>query len=104
MGSPNQPTPFKEYLSLPSRGKVAVLWRLCRDNRVPLPAKFLPPLVIVYLVTPVDIVPDFIPVLGQLDDLVVILLGLGLFFRLCPREVVREQVQRWRAEHERSDS
>lgn len=85
-----------EFLSLPLRGKAIVLWRLFRDPRVPLPPKLLPPLVLAYLAMPVDLIPDFIPVLGQLDDILIVALGAGLFIRLCPEGVVMEHVQRWR--------
>lgn len=48
---------------------------------------------------PIDIIPDFIPVLGQLDDVLVVVLALGLFIRMTPRKVIEEQIARWRAEH-----
>lgn len=49
--------------------------------------------VLAYVVLPTDLVPDFLPVLGQVDDLVVIFLGLKFFLRLCPKEVVQEHVR-----------
>ncbi len=55
--------------------------------------KLLLILVIAYVFMPLDLLPDFIAGLGQLDDLIVIFLGLRGFVRLCPREVVREHVQ-----------
>lgn len=70
-----------------------LFWRLLRDRRVPLWPKLLFFLVFAYIFAPVDILPDFLPGLGQIDDLVVLLLGLQGFVRLCPREVVREHVQ-----------
>lgn len=66
-------------------------WRLIRDPRVPAPLKALiPGLVTLYAVSPVDIVPDFLIGLGQLDDLGIILAGLALFIKLAPRAVVAE--------------
>ncbi len=47
-----------------------------------------------YLVFPIDIIPDFIPVLGQLDDLGVLIFGLDFFIRNAPREVVEEHMSR----------
>jgi uncharacterized membrane protein YkvA (DUF1232 family) len=67
-------------------------WRLFRDGRVPILPKALVVLTLVYVVSPIDIIPDFIPVIGEMDDIVVVLSGLWLFIRLCPPEVVRETV------------
>lgn len=89
----------KRYLALPWRGKLAVAWRLWRDRRVPLRARLLLPAVALYLAMPIDIIPDFIPVLGQLDDVLVVVLALGLFIRMTPREVIEGHIARWRTEH-----
>jgi uncharacterized membrane protein YkvA (DUF1232 family) len=67
-----------------------VAWRLFRDERVPLWTKAIPVLAVIYLISPLDFLPDIVPVLGQLDDLTVILLGLQLFERMAPEWVVRE--------------
>ncbi|MSQ40068.1 MAG: DUF1232 domain-containing protein [Dehalococcoidia bacterium] len=91
-----KPGLLKEYLSLPIKGKFLVLARLFRDPRVPLGAKLVLPPTLLYILMPIDIIPDFIPVLGYLDDLLVITLGLGLFLRLCPHELVREHIERYR--------
>ena len=70
---------------------VQLVWRLLQDDRVPTLLKVAIPLVVaVYFISPLDLIPDFIPVLGQLDDLGVILLGMTLFIQLAPREVVNE--------------
>ena len=65
-------------------------WRLFRDRRVPILPKALLVLMLVYVVSPIDVIPDFIPVIGEMDDVAVVLSGLWLFIRLCPPEVVRE--------------
>ncbi len=67
-------------------------WRLFRDRRVSLLPKALLVLTFVYLLSPFDVVPEFLPVVGAMDDLAVGLGGLWLFVRLCPPAVVREQV------------
>ena len=67
-------------------------WRLFRDRRVPILPKALLVLTLVYVVSPLDVIPDFIPVIGEMDDVAVVLSGLWLFIRLCPPEVVRETV------------
>jgi uncharacterized membrane protein YkvA (DUF1232 family) len=66
---------------------------LFQDARVSLVAKLVPLAILAYLILPVDLLPDFLPALGQLDDLVVLLLGLKLFLRLCPPEVVQQHVK-----------
>jgi uncharacterized membrane protein YkvA (DUF1232 family) len=60
--------------------------RLLREPQVPTLLKFVPLLGLLYLVSPIDFVPDFLPVLGQLDDMAVIVAALQLFVRLCPTE------------------
>jgi uncharacterized membrane protein YkvA (DUF1232 family) len=63
--------------------------RLVRDPAVPTAAKLLPLGALAYLVSPVDGVPDLIPILGQLDDLGVVMLALESFLRLCPASVLQ---------------
>jgi uncharacterized membrane protein YkvA (DUF1232 family) len=58
--------------------------RLVREPRVPLPLKTVPLLAALYVISPLDLVPDVIPVLGQLDDLGMTLAAFELFLRLCP--------------------
>jgi uncharacterized membrane protein YkvA (DUF1232 family) len=58
--------------------------RLLREPRVAMGLKALPLLASLYVVSPIDLVPDFIPGLGQLDDLGIILAAVELFVRLCP--------------------
>lgn len=67
-------------------------WRLFRDRRVSVLPKALLVLTLVYVVSPLDLVPDFVPVIGEMDDIVVVLGALWLFVRLCPPEVVRATV------------
>ena len=67
-------------------------WRLFKDRRVPLLAKALLVSSLAYFIWPFDVIPDFIPVVGEMDDLGVVLTGLWTFVRLCPPPVVREHV------------
>ena len=67
-------------------------WRLFRDRRVSILSKAFLVLVFVYVFSPFDVVPDFIPVLGEMDDVAVLFGGLWTFVRLCPPAVVREKV------------
>ena len=61
-----------------------------RDPRTPWYAKALAALVAAYALSPIDLIPDFIPVLGQLDDLLLVPLGIALAVRLIPREVLAD--------------
>jgi uncharacterized membrane protein YkvA (DUF1232 family) len=67
---------------------VGLTVRLLREPTVPVLTKLLPCLAVLYVISPLDFVPDFLPVLGQLDDLGVILVALEGFTRLCPTEAV----------------
>jgi len=73
---------------------VRLVWALLRDRRVPPQQKLILVGIAAYLVLPIDLIPDFVPVLGQLDDVAVILLGLDLFIRSAPQDVVEEHVAR----------
>ena len=66
------------------------LYLASRDPRVPWLAKVVAAAVLAYALTPVDLIPDFIPVLGLLDDLVIVPLGLALVVRLVPPELMAE--------------
>jgi len=59
-----------------------------RDRRMPLHVRALAFLVAAYALSPIDLIPDFIPVLGYLDDLILIPLGLALVVKLTPPEVL----------------
>ena len=75
-------------MALSIRAKLTLAWRMFRDPDVPPAAKAVMPAVLLYLASPVDIIPDFIPVIGQLDDLLVLFLGLGVVLWLTPAHVV----------------
>jgi len=69
-------------------------WRLFQDPRVSSWLKLIVPgLLLVYVVMPLDLIPDVIPVLGQMDDLAVILLAGKIFIELCPSQIVREYLE-----------
>jgi len=78
--------------ALSLRAKLSLVGRLLRDSRVPWWAKALLPALALYLAMPLDVIPDFIPVLGYVDDLLVLLLVATLLFRGVPRAVIEENV------------
>ncbi|WP_371920635.1 YkvA family protein [Pseudomonas sp. HMWF032] len=75
-----------------------VLWFCCRHPKTPWFVKALAVCVVAYALSPIDLIPDFIPVLGYLDDLVLLPLGILLVVRLMPKEALREcrvQADEW---------
>ena len=66
------------------------LYHAARDPRTPLAAKILAGMIVAYAVSPIDLIPDFIPVLGFLDDLVLVPLGIIICLRMIPPQVMQE--------------
>ena len=66
------------------------LYLASRDKRVPLLAKIVIGLVVAYALSPIDLIPDFIPLIGYLDDFILLPFGIWLSIRFIPREVWRE--------------
>jgi len=69
---------------------VHAIYLASRDPRVPWLAKVLAIAVAAYALSPIDLIPDFIPVFGYLDDLIIVPLGIWLVVRLIPEEVMAE--------------
>jgi len=68
-----------------------LVWRLLKDPRVPLPIKLIIPGVVgVYVLSPIDFMPDVLPLIGQIDDIAVLFGGVMLFIQMCPPDVVDE--------------
>jgi uncharacterized membrane protein YkvA (DUF1232 family) len=82
---------FRLLFHLPSFLKL--FWRLIGDQRVSVSPKLIVAGILAYVILPMDLLPDFLIGVGQMDDLAVILGGLKLFLRLCPREVVQEHLR-----------
>jgi uncharacterized membrane protein YkvA (DUF1232 family) len=74
--------------------QIRLSWALLLDNRVPLRLKAIPLTAIAYVLSPIDLVPDVIPVLGQLDDLGVLMAALTTFNNLAPADVTAEHMER----------
>lgn len=75
------------------RRYVRLVWRLLKDPRVPATAKIPVPVALLYVLSPVDVAPDLLPLLGQIDDFTLLFLAAAAFLKLCPPEVVREQLE-----------
>jgi uncharacterized membrane protein YkvA (DUF1232 family) len=83
------------------KAQVVTLWFCRRDPRTPLSAKIMAAAVVAYAFSPIDLIPDFIPVLGYLDDLLLIPLGVYLTIRLIPAPVLadaRREADAWLAQ------
>lgn len=79
------------------QGDIPVLYLAVKHPRTPWYAKLLAAAVVGYALSPIDLIPDFIPVLGYLDDLVLVPLGMVLVFKMIPPDVMHECRARARA-------
>src|SRR5918996_3117818 len=73
-----------------------IVWGIMRDPRTPIGLKGMLAAALAYVVVPVDLIPDAIPIIGQADDLTVLLLVLDLFIQNAPAEVRAEHMARAR--------
>jgi len=83
------------------RTEAHAVWFAVRDPRTPLLAKLVGLLVAAYALSPIDLIPDFIPVLGLVDDAILIPLGVWLFERLIPPALFAEHRARAEIETQR---
>ena len=70
------------------KSEIQVYRLVLKDPRTPRPAKWLLWLAIAYFLSPIDLIPDFVPVLGQLDDLIIVPLLITLAIKMIPQEVI----------------
>ena len=76
------------------RAQLLTVW-FCRTHPgTPWHAKLLAALVVAYAFSPIDLIPDFIPVIGYLDDLILVPLGIYLVLRMVPEQVLAESRQK----------
>jgi uncharacterized membrane protein YkvA (DUF1232 family) len=73
--------------------QVRLTWNLLRDSRVPLWVKGTFLASVAYIVSPLDFVPDAVPLLGQIDDLGVLIIGMKLLMEMSPADVVAEHME-----------
>lgn len=82
------------------RGDALALWFCARDPRTPVVPKLLALALAAYAFSPIDLIPDFIPILGYLDELILLPAGLWLCLKLIPSPVLadaRRQAEDWLA-------
>lgn len=69
---------------------IITLWHAARDPRVPLAAKIIAGTVAAYALSPIDLIPDFVPVIGWLDELILLPLGIALAIKLIDPDVLQD--------------
>ena len=87
---------FTNFFKFADRARLATLllalWKLFRHPDTPLAPKLVAIAVLAYAVSPIDLIPDFIPVLGLLDDIVLLPIGVALAVRLTPAHLWRARL------------
>jgi uncharacterized membrane protein YkvA (DUF1232 family) len=93
MEQQNTLTKLKNY-ARKLKQNLFVLYLSYKDNRVPWYAKLVAICVVAYAFSPIDLIPDFIPVLGYLDDLIIVPLGISLALKLIPAYIIEEKKEK----------
>jgi uncharacterized membrane protein YkvA (DUF1232 family) len=75
--------------------KLSLAGSLFTDPRIPVITRILAVALVVYLASPIDLIPDFIPFIGLVDDLLIVMIGAGFILRTVPRELIEEHVERF---------
>lgn len=68
--------------------QIRLAWHLLKSPEVPWYLKLLPVVAVIYVIVPTDLIPDFFPALGQLDDITALIVGAKVFIELSPQDVV----------------
>ena len=82
------------------KADVVALYIAAKDPRTPLSAKLISVAVVAYALSPIDLIPDFIPIIGYLDDVIIVPLGILLAIRLIPARLMVE-FRRLASDHKR---
>jgi uncharacterized membrane protein YkvA (DUF1232 family) len=91
----------KRIAKLPFFDNISFAGALIRDRRIGLAPRLIALALVLYLAMPLDLIPDFIPVLGHLDDILIVGIGAMLLLRSIPRHIIEEHVGRY--EEKQSD-
>lgn len=96
---------FTRFFKLANAARLATymiaLWKLFKHPQTPRAAKLVAIAVIAYAVSPIDLIPDFIPLLGQLDELILLPLGVALVVKLTPPPLWEARLREAEASAER---
>jgi len=85
----------KRIAKLPFLDKISLSGSLISDDRIPIAPRIIALVLVLYIASPIDLIPDFIPVIGYLDDILIVLVGAGLLLRSVPRHILEEHVVRY---------
>lgn len=85
----------KRIAKLPFMDKISLAGSLFRDGRVPLAPRIVALMLVLYIASPIDLIPDFIPLIGYVDDILIVLVGAALLLRSIPRSIIEEHVSRY---------
>ena len=96
---------FKIIIKLKSRAgelkkEILALYLAYRDPRLPLLPRLIIIFTVAYALSPIDLIPDFIPVLGYLDDLIILPLLISLSIKLIPLDIIKESREKAENEHQ----
>ena len=69
---------------------IRLVWKLLTDSRVPFWIRIALPLALIYVISPIDILPEFIPVMGRVDDIIAVVAGIMILLKLAPKKVVNQ--------------
>lgn len=83
---------IKRVVRLRLASKLRLVRFLITDDRMPLAVRAILPVLVLYLALPIDIIPDFIPVLGLLDDVFLLVVGVHLLLRLTPQGLLERHI------------
>lgn len=83
------------------RKEILALYFACKDPRLPLVPRLIIIFTVAYALSPIDLIPDFIPVIGYLDDLIILPLLISLSIKLIPTEIIEESRGKAEKEHQK---
>jgi uncharacterized membrane protein YkvA (DUF1232 family) len=85
----------KRVAKLPFFDKISLAGALFRDRRIGVAPRLIALALVLYIASPIDLLPDFIPVIGYFDDILIVLVGAGLLLRSIPGYIIEEHVSRY---------
>ena len=85
----------KRIAKLPFLDKISLAGSLFRDERIPVAPRIIALALVLYIASPIDLLPDFIPVIGYFDDILIVVVGAGLLLRSIPGHILEEHVGRY---------
>ncbi len=91
----------KRIAKLPFLDKISLAGSLISDDRIPIAPRIIALALVLYIASPIDLIPDFIPVIGYFDDILIVIVGAGLLLRSIPPRIIEEHVARY--EHKQAN-